>query len=74
MQLLHLRLLTTRARSNLTTLGTGSDLQELVVKLVFVADSIVLLKAGDETRVILQDHVLQDAALVIVEHALLAHL
>ena len=28
---------------------TGCDLQELIVKFVFVADTIVFLKAGDKT-------------------------
>jgi len=52
----------------------GGDLQELVVEFVFVAGPIVLLQAGDQARIILEDHVFEDAALGIVEHALLAHL
>ena len=49
------------------------DLQELIVESVLISNAIVLLQASDKSWVVLEDHVLQDASLVVVEHAFLRH-
>ena len=50
------------------------NLEELVVKPVLVADSVVLLQTLDQSGVILEDEVLEHAALLGVENTLFGHL
>ena len=49
------------------------NLQELIIKPVLVANSVVLLQARDQLRIVLKDHVLQNASLVVVQDTLFGH-
>ena len=49
------------------------DLQELIVESIFVAHSVVLLQAWDQTWIVLQNHVLQNTPLIIVQDAFFWH-
>ena len=71
--LLCLNLLVHLCCSKLVSLSVCRNLQELIVKPVFVSNSIVLLKASHKPRIILKNHVLKNSTLIVVQDAFLWH-